>query len=374
MTSMRLRGLAIGASCAALVMTAAVVAQAQGTITGTVTAGDSPGPLQDARVIILGTSRFGSTGPDGKYTIRGVPAGTADVRVIRVGYQEQKKAVRVLDGQTATLDFVMPRSVVQLEEVVTTATGEQRRVEIGNAVENVAVGKLTESAPIRGVSDVLNGRVSGVMVDQGTQTGVGQRIRIRGISSVSLSNEPIFVIDGIRMSSNNGNTSFGDGGNDFSRLSDINPEDIENIEIVKGPSAATLYGTDASNGVVVITTKKGRSGTTRWQTYLEGGVLDDRNWYSPNYTLAGHSPAGALLILAGQCNLQMVSLGTCVKAGGAKGYDSLRTYSPITDPTERGIQHGPGAREQRVQQYRRHWLAGLRRTRVPEQRSRLRSA
>lgn len=291
-------------------------------------------PLQEARVIVVGTSLFTTTGPDGKYTLlRRVPAGTANIRVIRVGYQEQKRAVRILDGQTVTLDVVMPTTVIQLQEVVTTATGQQRRVEIGNAVENLSVSKLTETAPVRTIADVLTARVPGVMVQQGTQTGAGQRIRVRGISSVSLSNEPIFVIDGIRMSSNNGSTAFGNGGNDFSRLGDISPEDIENIEIVKGPSAATLYGTDAANGVVVITTKKGRAGASHWTTYAEAGMLDDRNWYADNYTLAGVSTTGKPLILSGQCTLVMVSLGTCLKTGGTKGYDSLRVYSPIKDPT-----------------------------------------
>jgi TonB-dependent SusC/RagA subfamily outer membrane receptor len=210
--------------------------------------------------------------------------------LIRVGYQEQKKSVRIVDGQTATLDFVMSTSIVQLQEVVTTATGEQRRVEVGNAVENISVSKLTETAPVRTIADVLAARTPGVMVQQGTQTGAGQRIRVRGISSLSLSNEPIFVIDGTRMSNNNGSTAFGNGGANFSRLGDISPEDIDNIEIVKGPSAATLYGTDAANGVIVITTKKGRTGNTRWSTYAEGGILDDRNWYADNYTLAGASP------------------------------------------------------------------------------------
>jgi TonB-linked SusC/RagA family outer membrane protein len=334
MISMRLRSLAIGAMTTALLTTAAAVGRAQGTLTGTVTAQVGGTPLQEARIIIVGTSLVGSSGPDGKFRLVRVPAGTAEVRVIRVGYAEQKKSVRIVDGQTATLDFAMAQSVVQLAEVVTTATGEQRRVEIGNAVENLSVSSLTAVAPVRTISDVLAARVPGVMVQQGTQTGSGQRIRVRGISSLSLSNEPIFVIDGVRMSSNNGSTSFGNGGNDFSRLGDISPEDIDNIEIVKGPSAATLYGTDAANGVVVITTKKGRAGNSHWTSYIEGGLLDDRNWYSPNYTLAGMNPTTkAKLVLQGQCTLVGVSLGTCVKSDGSKGYDSIRIFSPITDPS-----------------------------------------
>lgn len=317
----------------ALMMTAAVAAQAQGTLTGTVTVQGTGAPLQEARVAIIGTSLVTATGPDGKFTLRRVPVGTADVRVNRVGHTEQKKSVRIIDGQTATLDFAMSPALVRLQEVVTTATGMQRRSEIGNATENISVSELTKTAPVRTLADVLTARSPGVMVMQGTQTGSGQRIRVRGISSLNLSNEPIFVIDGIRLSANNGSTAFGNGGNNFSRLGDISPEDIENVEIVKGPSAATLYGTDAANGVIVITTKKGRAGSSRWTTHLEGGILKDRNWYADNYTLAGASTTGAKLILSGQCTLVMVSVGTCRKSDGSKGYDSVRVYSPIKDPS-----------------------------------------
>jgi TonB-linked SusC/RagA family outer membrane protein len=319
---------------AALLTTASAIAAAQGTLTGSVTA-QSGEPLQEARVIVVGTSRFTTTAPDGKYTIRGVPAGTAEVRVIRVGYTEQKKSVTIIDGQTATLNFVMTQTVIQLQEVVTTATGEQRRVEVGNAVENISVSKLTETAPIRSFADVLNARVPGVTVQSGGQTGSGVRVRVRGVSSISLANDPIYIIDGVRMTSQNNSTSIGNGGSNFSRLGDISPEDIENVEVVKGPSAATLYGTDAANGVIVITTKKGRAGAARWTVFGEGGIVDDRHEYSPNYTLAGASPTGAKLILNGQCNLIMVSLGTCrqsdgqTRAQGAKGYDSLRVNNPI---------------------------------------------
>jgi len=330
---MKSRSFVIGAIPIALMTIAASVAAAQGTLTGTVTAQVGGTPLQEARVIVMGTSLFATTGPDGKYTVRRVPAGTAELRVIRVGYQEQKKSVRIIDGQTATLDFAMPTTVVQLQEVVTTATGEQRRVEIGNAVENLSVSKLMETSPIRNMADVLNSRVPGVMVQSGGQTGSGQRVRVRGVSSVSLANDPIYIIDGIRMSANNGSSAFGNGGSNFSRVGDIDPQQIENIEIVKGPSAATLYGTDAANGVIVITTKKGRAGSARWNVFAEGGVLSDRNWYSDNYTLAGVSPTGKALILNGECNLPMVSAGTCKKTGGTFGWDSLRVYNPITDPT-----------------------------------------
>lgn len=311
---------------------ATVAAAQQGTVSGTITSTTGQ-PIADATILVLGTSVSTTSGQDGKFILRRVPVGTAEMRAIRVGFQEVKRSVRVLDGQTATLDFQMSVAVVQMQPIVVTATGEQRRIEIGNSVANIQVADIVKEAPVRTIADVLNSRAAGVSVLQGTQTGTGQRIRIRGISSLSLSNEPIFIIDGIRLSANNGSTAFGNGGANFSRLGDLSPEDIENIEIVKGPSAATLYGTDAANGVVLITTKRGRTSSTRWNVYAESGILEDRNWYSDNYTLAGVSPTGAPLILSGQCTLVMVAAGTCRKTGGALGYDSLRVYTPIKDPS-----------------------------------------
>src|SRR4051812_18975969 len=328
------RSLVLGAFATAVLGIAPAIASAQGgTVTGTVT-GDNGQPLQEAHILVTGMSFTAKTGADGKYVLRGVPAGSAELRVLRVGYTSTKGSVRVLDGQTATLDFKLTTSVVQLQDVVVTATGEQRRVEVGNAVENISVPNLTANTMVRSLPDVLAARTPGVMVQAGTQTGSGQRIRVRGISSLSLNNEPIFIVDGVRMTSSNGSSSFGNGGNNFSRLQDLSPEDIENMEIVKGPSAATLYGTDAANGVIVITTKRGRAGTARWTTWLEGGMLDDKNTYSPNYTLAGLNPATNKLRLLNSdgCNLVAVSLGTCTKSDGTKGYDSLRVFNPIRTP------------------------------------------
>jgi TonB-linked SusC/RagA family outer membrane protein len=339
MNFLRPRRLATGMASLLLLATSAAIARAQGTLAGTVTTQGASTPLQEARIIVLNTSLFATSGPDGKYIIRGVPAGTAEIRVIRVGYQEQKKSVMITNGQTTTLDFAMGQVVVQLAEVVTTATGEQRRVEVGNAVENVSVSKLVQDAPIRNVADVLTARMPGVIVQSGGQTGSGTRVRVRGVSSISLANDPIYIIDGIRLSSNNNSAAFGNGGSNFSRLGDINPEDIENIEVVKGPSAATLYGTDAANGVIVITTKKGRAGAPRWNVYGENGLIDDMHQYDPNYALAGVDPkTGKPLILSAQCTLVKVSQGTCTgsdlktRAQGGLGYDSLRTFNPIMTP------------------------------------------
>lgn len=287
----------------------------QTTVTGRVTAQESNEPLGDVRVIAVGTTVFTVTNADGRYTLRGVPAGNAEIRVLRVGYTEQKKPVTLTAGGSATVDFVLTRAVIVLQEVVTTATGDQRRVELGNNVATIDVSKKVDEAPIKNMGDLLVAKAPGVQVLPANMTAGGSRVRIRGTSSLSLSNDPIYIIDGVRMTSTVNNLALGSGigvgGTTPSRVNDINPDEIENIEVVKGPSAATLYGTDAANGVVVITTKRGRAGVARWSVYAENGVIQDKNDYPSTYAILGHAPATPNV--ARRCWLYETALGTCIE-------------------------------------------------------------
>ena len=253
----RLRG-ALGAL--AIVSWPSLARAQQSTIvTGRVTAASSEEPLSEARVMVVGTSVVAITNGDGRFTLRGAPAGTIEIRVIRVGYSEQKKSVTVAARGSANLDFSMQQAIVQLAEIVTTATGEQRRVEIGNAVSTLGdVNQRVENTATTNLSDLMVAKSPGVVILPGNMTSTAPTVRLRGLSSLSLSNAPIYVIDGVRM--NSAAIGGGVGGTNTSYVNDINPAEIDDIEIVKGPSAATLYGTDAANGVIVITTKKGRAG------------------------------------------------------------------------------------------------------------------
>lgn len=293
-------------------------AQQPGSLAVTVTDAANQRPVEAARVFLVGTTVAGQTSPEGRVTLRPINAGTYTVRILRVGYTEQSKPVTIASGQTATLNVALTAAAVNLAAVVTTATGEQRRVEIGNATANIDVAKVAEAAPLGNLNDLLNSRAPGVTVTSGTQTGTGARIRIRGVNSISLNNEPIWIIDGIRMTSNNGSfsTATGNGaggntgGNNASRVGDLNPEEIESIEIVKGPSAATLYGTDAANGVILVTTKKGRAGAARWSVYTEGGTVFDKNFYPAAYSLWGKLGTSTVSSRTA-CNLQRVGVGQC---------------------------------------------------------------
>ncbi len=303
-----------------------------GIITGRVTDAANGRPIPSAQVQVVGTSLGALTNDQGTYTIRAVPARTVTVRALRVGYAERSGTVAVTGGQTATLNLVMSSSAVSLTPVVTTATGEQRRVEVGNAVATVDAAKVVEQSPVANINDLLNSRAPGVQLQTSGATGAGARIRIRGTNSLSLSNDPVYIVDGVRIeaSSNGGRAqSLGVGGTVTSRLNDINPEEIENIEVIKGPSAATLYGTDAANGVIVITTKKGRAGRPQWTAYTEQGGIRYLQDFPTNYSAFGTNIATAANGTVTRtptttCFLTAVAAGTCTR-------DSLTTLNILKD-------------------------------------------
>ena len=284
-------------------------------MTGKATAAGQP--ISDVRVLVRGTSLTATTNEAGVYTLHNVPTGAQIIEALRVGYRAQQATVQLAGSETKTVDFTMETAVVQLADVVTTATGEQRRVELGNAITTLGdVNARVETTPVNDLADLLVAKAPGVVVLPGNETGSSPVVRIRGTNSLSLSNAPIYVIDGVRMTSSS--VGVGTGGTTTSFINDVNPDEIEDIEIVKGPSAATLYGTDAANGVIVITTKKGRAGPTRWTYYGETGAVDDRNNYASQYALFGHTASGATT----RCVLETVALGSCTP-------DSLLSFNPL---------------------------------------------
>ena len=278
--------------------------------------------------------------------IRGVNPGTFEVRVLRVGYGEAKQTVTVAAGQTVTADFQMHAVAATLAPIVTTATGDQRRVEVGNAIAQVDASKVVETQAVSNIADLLTSRAAGVTVIPGTQTGAGIRVRIRGTSSLSLTNNPIYVIDGVRVEGTTGSSSISVGGTTESRVGDLNPEEIASIEIVRGPSAATLYGTDAANGVVVITTKRGVAGRTEYTYYTEQSALKDQNNYPTAFrgwrtgtTSTTNSTASNTV----QCFISQVASGACTQ-------DSVTSFNLHKDSET--TPYGIGYRQQHGLQIR----------------------
>jgi TonB-linked SusC/RagA family outer membrane protein len=308
---------------------ATVLAQEPGTITGRVTDAASNAPVPSAQILIVGTPRGVVAGDDGRFRITNVRPGQYQIRALRLGYQASTQTVDVTAGGTVDANFTLAPAAVSLEEVITTATGErERKREIGSAVSTLQPA-TEQVAAAQNVSQLLAGKVPGVDVQQaGGTVGTASRIRIRGANSISLTNEPLIVVDGIRFNNNVGNsgttgsTTIGVGGQVPSRLNDLNAEDIETYEVLKGPAAAAQYGTAAANGVIQITTRRGRSGRPRWTTFLEGGTIRDVTDYPANYLQVANQRNANGSRRA--CTLDSQTRGLCTP-----NPDSLLIFNPL---------------------------------------------
>jgi TonB-dependent SusC/RagA subfamily outer membrane receptor len=248
-----------------------VSAQATGVIEGTVTLVGTNQPVGDVQVQLVGTSRGARTDEAGKFRIPGLAPATYQVRAQRIGYASSTRSVVVAAGQTATLAVPMREAVLSLDALVVTGTAaESRKKEVGNATAAIDV-KAIENEPVKNTQDIISGRAPGVTVlGNSGQPGAGGTIRLRGTNSITQSNSPIVYVDGIRIYSDGGPTT-PNARQSTLAINDIKSDDIERIEIVKGAAATTLYGTEASGGVIQIFTKKGTAGAPRWTFSLGGG-------------------------------------------------------------------------------------------------------
>ncbi|MEO5818746.1 MAG: SusC/RagA family TonB-linked outer membrane protein [Gemmatimonadaceae bacterium] len=312
------------ASTVAGVRVSSMVPRLVGVVRGRVTDRESGQPVPSAQVIVVGALNIGAiTNSNGDYVLRGVPSGAVVLRISRIGYEPARVPVTVPNDGEAVGNATLSRAAARLEDVVTTATGDQSRRSLGNVVATVNADSLAKTAPISSVQDILQARTAGVQVIQGQGViGGSPKIRIRGNSSLSLTNEPLIVVDGIRYDGGGeqGNTS----GITINRLSTLDPESIESLDIIKGPSAAALYGTAAANGVIVVKTKRGSTGAPRWTTFAEGGISQIPATYPANFRSFGRNLVGGVPTAAPvQCTITNASLKTCV-------IDSLSVYNPWT--------------------------------------------
>mgnify|MGYP006285401081 CR=1 FL=1 len=222
-----------------------------GTISGTVRGASSGETLPGANILVVDTERGTSTDSDGQYRITGLEPGTYTLRASFISYQGQTKELEVQANETVEVNFSLSAGSVAMDEMVVVGYGTQERSDLTGAISSVPTDDLDE-APIESAQEAIQGRVSGVTVTQNTGSpGSGFSIRIRGTGTTGNSN-PLYVVDGVPVSDP---TATGAGGISF-----VNPSNIESIDILKGASAAAIYGAQAANGAVIITTKSGQSG------------------------------------------------------------------------------------------------------------------
>ena len=244
---------ALALSCAVLAAAGVVPAPAlaQGVaplgaerITGTVTSAGGQ-PVGDAQVTVVGTRLGAVTAPNGTYAISGLAAGTYTVRAQRIGYAPGSQQDTVIAGTPATANFTLDVVATNLAEVVTVGYTQQERRTVSDAVSSVSMSDVA-SQPQATVEEKLRGRIPGVNVVATGEPGRGAQVIIRGMNFLA-GVSPLYVVDGMYMRQN----------------PNLNPDDIESIDVLKDASAAAQYGAQAANGVIVITTKHGRGGATR---------------------------------------------------------------------------------------------------------------
>jgi TonB-linked SusC/RagA family outer membrane protein len=244
--------------------------QAGGTVSGTVLSDRGATPISGAQV--TSGTHGAVTDVSGRFRIAGLSGDSVTLSVRRLGFAPVTQRVRV---GTANVQLRMAERAVELNNIVVTGTpGAVSKRSVGVSVAQIQAADVVKTQPVQDVQGLINGRAPGVTVLQNSGVvGAGATVRIRGGSSLSLSNDPLIYIDGVRVDNAQGtgpaNQSF--GASTTSRWNDINPADIQSIEIVRGAAATALYGTDAVNGVIQIITKRGAEGKPRWDFSTKQG-------------------------------------------------------------------------------------------------------
>jgi len=269
------RRAAVRFGCAlGLTLIVAPLARAQtGTVIGTVTDRGTGQPIEAARAQIVNSGLGAASDSRGTFVVRGVRVGSYTVRVSRIGFRPEVAAVTLAGNDTARVAFTLTPSAVELDQVVVTGTGgavEKRK--IGSSMGVVDMQQVQEQVAVTDIGQALAAKVTGLRsVSVGGGAGAARDLRIRGTASFQLNQRPVVYIDGVRVdtratewtnatgiSNKVACCSFA-GGTSTDRLNDLNPDDIERVEVLKGAAAATLYGSEATNGVIQIFTKRGKN-------------------------------------------------------------------------------------------------------------------
>ena len=252
----------IAAAVVGITLGSDLAAQGTGSISGRVVDSTTQQPVANATVSVVGTQIGGQTRLDGRYFLNNVPTGPQRVRVARIGYGAQESPVTVIAGGTATVDFTVVAVAATLSEVVVTGYGSQRREAITGSVSTIEADAANVGV-IANPNQLIQGRATGVnIITNNGEPGGGVQIRVRGGTSLSASNEPLYVVDGVPLQNENTvpdapNVGGIDAALPRSPLNSLNPTDIESITVLKDASATAIYGSRGANGVILIQTKRG---------------------------------------------------------------------------------------------------------------------
>jgi TonB-linked SusC/RagA family outer membrane protein len=272
----RWRGTAVAlvlALAAVLSLPRASSAQQAGTVRGTVTDSSTGRPVPGVQITLPGTSLRAVTGESGTFQVIGVASGSGSLRAQRIGYAAMDRAMSVPAGGTVTVDFVLRPIATVLSTVVATGYGSSLRATVSSAISSVDSTAFAR-IPVASIDNALQGRVAGVQVMQNSgEPGAGVSVRVRGPASLNAGNQPLYVVDGIPMLQGTFEQITSTSGQRMTPISGINPDDIASVDVLKDAAASAIYGSRGSNGVVLITTKRGGGGNRfRFSINSYGGV------------------------------------------------------------------------------------------------------
>ena len=327
MTGLVLAALAAGLGAAPLPLSA----QSTGSVRGRVVENGTSRALSGAQVSIPNTTLRTVTNASGEYVLGNVPAGSQTVRASLIGFGTNNQTVQVTAGQATQVNFTLATAAVSLDALVVTALGQTTSQRAVATAQQTVRGSEIAQTQRENFINTLQGRVAGVEVNSTSGVpGASSSITIRGVSSLSSSNQPLFIVDGLPLDNKTldtralasdapgSTTAFNNRGVDFTnRAADINPEDIETLTVLKGPEASALYGIDAANGAIVITTKRGRSGRGQIE-YNNSFRVESTNTRPEIQTV--YSPSSSFGTGAG--NVTLAYFGTPF-APGTQFYDNI---------------------------------------------------
>jgi TonB-linked SusC/RagA family outer membrane protein len=237
------------------------------TVSGKITQADDNAPLPGVNVVVKGTTTGAISDADGNYSVAAEPGAT--LQFTFVGFTPREVVV----GDQATINVQLEAQVTELNQVVVTGYNTQQRRDVTGSIASVSAEKFKE-IPVIGIDQALQGQAAGVQVTQSSGTpGGGISVRVRGSTSISASNRPLFVVDGVPVEDGQlALRSF--GGQNDNALALLNPNDIDRIDVLKDANAKAAYGSRGANGVVLVTTKRGKTGKTNLSATVERGVVD----------------------------------------------------------------------------------------------------
>ena len=295
----RFAGYALAIAAAIGLEAGTAAAQDTGTIRGRVQEASTARPLSGAQVYIAELDRGALANASGEFLLPNIPAGTYTITAEMIGYGRGETEVSVSAGQVAITSIQLSQQAISIDEIVVTGTaGAVSKRTLGNSIATVDAAAMTERTAISSVTELLQSKTPGLtLLPNSGVMGTAADMRIRGAGSL-INNAPVIYVDGVRYNdggigtftpSGAGATSY--SGQTTSALANLNPNDIESIEVIKGPAAATLYGADAANGVIQIITKKGSVGqqSLQWNGRFEYGANDWEIDIPDNYTVCNNA-------------------------------------------------------------------------------------